>query len=129
LPPKVAGIIHAFRKRSPMNLSLKYPAVDAAGLALLRAMLHFDPSKRAVVDEALHHPFLTEEQSDEKEFDAVCSDPMSAEIESLSEENLEHLTDAVSIYIYIYHSFCIKMPYILLICFCFDYYLFLLDRK
>lgn len=95
LPAKVAGIIQGFRKRSPMNLSMKYPAVDAAGLALLKAMLHFDPSKRAVVDEALHHPFLVEEQSDEKEFDAMCPNPMSAEIESLSEENLEHLTEAV----------------------------------
>lgn len=105
LPPKVAGVINTFRKRSPMNLSAKYPAVDAAGLALLRAMLHFDPSKRAVVDEALHHPFLTEEQSDEKEFDAVCPNPMSADIESLSEENLEHLTDAVSYFINIFHVY------------------------
>lgn len=69
--------------------------MDAHGLALLKAMLNFDPSKRTLVDDALHHPFLADEQSDEKEFDACCPSPMSAEIESLSEENLEHLTDAV----------------------------------
>jgi serine/threonine protein kinase len=95
LPTKVANIVRKFSKRSPINLQLKYPSAEPTGINLLASMLRFDPSKRMSVEESLHHPFLAEEQSDEKEMNAICPEPLSADIESISEEDT-HVLSKVS---------------------------------
>ncbi len=78
-------------------------------LSLLKAMLMFDPSKRITVEDALRHPFLSEEQSDEKERNAVCRHPMSADIESVTEQEMDRLIDHVSCRYYIIHNFVISI--------------------
>ena len=54
-------------------------------------MLALDPSRRTDVDLALHARYLAEEQSPERERQAVCQQPMSSDIESVSEEDMTHL--------------------------------------
>ena len=60
--------------------------VDDDGHSLLKAMLNFNPSKRITIDDALHHPYMSCEQSDRRERDAICLEPMRADIEQISED-------------------------------------------
>ena len=85
-PPNVIAIIKGFGKRNSVDFRRKYPATDEDGFSLLKSMLAFNPSRRLSIDETLHHPFLTCEQSDRREKEAVCKEPMSADIEQISED-------------------------------------------
>ena len=59
-------------------------------------MLAFDPAKRADIDDTLHSRFLAEEQSAERERQAVCPQPMSSDIESVSGEDMTHLIESIT---------------------------------
>lgn len=75
------------------DLHARYPGTDDTGLALLRAMLRFDPSQRLTIDAALAHPYLASVRNESKELKA--SAPMSDAIESLGEDQ-DHLHANVS---------------------------------
>lgn len=59
-------------------------------------MLEFDPSKRINVHEALRHPFLADEYSESKLRDSICLEPMNADIEAISENDMEHLVTGIT---------------------------------
>lgn len=77
------------------DLSLRYPACDERALDLLRRMLAFNPAKRITVDDALRHPFLASQFSEEQLHEAQCHRPMSIDIESIGEDS-DHLFENVS---------------------------------
>lgn len=70
--------------------------MDSKGLSLLRQMLEFDPSKRINPIEALQHPFLADEYSSTKDRDATCAEPLNADIEAISENDMEHLVNGIT---------------------------------
>jgi serine/threonine protein kinase len=64
-------------------------------LDLLTRMLAFNPAKRISVDDALRHPFLAQQFSEEQWREARCTKPMSFDIESIGEDT-DHLFENVS---------------------------------
>jgi serine/threonine protein kinase len=85
-PPNAVHIVKSFGNRQPINFRRKYPGTDEDGYHLLKAMLTFNPSKRITIEDALRHPYLSCEQSDRREREAICLDPMRADIEQISED-------------------------------------------
>jgi hypothetical protein len=71
-------------------------------------MLQFNPAKRISVDDALRHPFLASQFSEDQLLEAQCAKPMSLEIESIGEDP-DHLFDNVTDRI----LFCIEQPLML----------------
>ena len=49
-------------KKAKVPLSTLYPKASALALDMVDKMLHFDPLKRMTIDEALEHPYVTEEE-------------------------------------------------------------------
>ena len=85
-PVNAVNIVKNFGQRQPIDFRRKYPGTDEDGHSLLRSMLHFNPSKRIAIEDALHHPYVSCEQSDRREAEAICLEPMRADIEQISED-------------------------------------------
>lgn len=78
--------LRGLERREGKDLSTLYPGADSSALALLTGMLHFSPTKRISVDDALAHPFFRDIRNVEAERKASDSaTPLQVDAEIMLE--------------------------------------------
>mmetsp|Transcript_15826 Transcript_15826/g.26470 ORF Transcript_15826/g.26470 Transcript_15826/m.26470 type:complete len:507 (+) Transcript_15826:128-1648(+) len=57
-PEKQSYLLECMPRREPQRLDEKYPGAPPEAIDLLTQLLHFNPSKRLTVQQALEHPYV-----------------------------------------------------------------------
>jgi serine/threonine protein kinase len=76
------------------NLSEKYPGAPPEAIDLLTQLLHFNPSKRLTVQEALAHPYLAAVRDPAEE--VVHSESLRMDIETTPLVSKDEIRENVS---------------------------------